>query len=156
MLSRAVDALAEIVRPYRRQASWWAMGCTVLAGGTAPLAAARLGYVAAVPYVLVAAATATLAVGCHQARRWALAITAAALGAQVVDLIGATWAVIANPGGTKADDLRQLGINPRLGFAVNLLYSSLGAALFIVIGLRARTRRHKRPRLDSPPAGRAP
>lgn len=150
MLSRAVDALAGMVRPYRRQASWWAMGGTVLAGGTAPLAAARLGYLAAVPYVLVAAATATLAVGCHQAWRWALAVTGATLGAQVVDVVGATWAVLADPGGSKADELRQLGINPRLGFAVNLLYSSLAVALFAVIVLRSRTRRHERPRLDSP------
>jgi hypothetical protein len=150
MLSRAVDAIAEMVRPYRRQASWWAMGGTLFAGGTAPLAAARLGYLAAIPYVLVATVTATLAVGCHQAWRWALALTGATLGAQVVDVIGATWAVLANPGGTKAHDLRQLGINPRLGFAVNLLYSSLAVALFAVIVLRSRTRRHKRPRLDSP------
>src|SRR6266545_7574649 len=35
MLSRAVDAIVGTVRPYRRQASWWALGGTVLAGGTA-------------------------------------------------------------------------------------------------------------------------
>jgi hypothetical protein len=142
-LNQAIDATVEIIRPYRRQASWWATGGTVLAGGTAPLAATRLGNSAAVPYLLVAAVTATLALGCHRARRWALAVTGAALAAQIVDVIGATWAVIANPDGAKTDQLRQLGINPRFAFAVNVLYSSLGATLFTVIVLRARAHRHK-------------
>jgi hypothetical protein len=135
--------MVEMVRPYRRQAGWWAMGGTLLAGGTAPLAAARLGPPAALPYVLVAGLTATLAVGCRRAWRWALAVTGATLGAQVVDVVGAAWAVAANPGGSKADDLRQLGITPRLAFAVNLVYSSLAVALFVVMVLRSRARRHK-------------
>jgi hypothetical protein len=41
----------------------------------------------------------------------------AVLGAQLVDVIGAIWAVATNPRGAKADELRQLGISPRLGFA---------------------------------------
>jgi hypothetical protein len=139
VVSRVVDAVVEMVRPYRQQASWWAVGGVVLAGGTAPVAAARLGIWAAAPYLLVAVAMATLAVGCCRAWRWALVVTGLALGAQLVDVVGASWAVAANPGGSKADELRQLGITPRLAFAVNLLYSSLAAALFLVILLRART-----------------
>jgi hypothetical protein len=83
---------------------------------------------------------ATLAVGCRRAWRWALVVTGVALGAQLVDVVGASWAVVANPGGAKADELRQLGITPRLAFAINLVYSSLAAALVLVIVLRARSR----------------
>jgi hypothetical protein len=142
-LSRAVDAIVETVSPYRRQASWWALGGTVLAGGTAPLAAAHLGYLAAAPYLLVAVATTTLAVGCRRAWRPALAVTGVVLGAQVIDVVGALWAVLANPGGAKADVLRRMGINPRLGFAVNVIYSSLAVALATVMVLRTRAHRHK-------------
>jgi hypothetical protein len=143
MLSRAVDVIVDTVSPYRRQASWWAFGGAVLACGTAPLAAAHLGYLAAVPYMLVAAVTTTLAVGCRRAWRPALAVTGVVLGTQAVDVVGALWAVAANPGGTKADDLQRMGINPRLGYAVNFVYSSLAVALATAMVLRTRTHRHK-------------
>jgi hypothetical protein len=143
MLNRAVDAIVETVGPYRRQASWWALGGAVLAAATAPLAAARLGYWTAIPYFLVAVLTTTLAVGCRRAWRPALAVTGVVLGAQVVDVVGALWAVVANPGGAKADELRRMGINPRLGFAVNVVYSSLAVALVTVMVLRTRARRHE-------------
>jgi hypothetical protein len=143
MLSRAIDAIVQTVSPYRRQASWWALGGAVLAGGTAPLAAAHLGYLAAVPYLVVAVTTTTLAVGCRRAWRPALAVTGVVLGAQVVDVLGALWAVVANPDGAKADQLRQMGINPRLGFAVNVVYSSLAVALATGMVLRTRAHRDK-------------
>ena len=66
----------------------------------------------------------------------------AVLGTQVVDVVGALWAVIANPGGAKADELRRMGVNPRLAFAVNLVYSSLAVALATVMVLRTRAQRH--------------
>jgi hypothetical protein len=144
MLSRATDAVVGTVRPYRRQASWWALGGAALALGTAPLAAARLGALATAPYVVVAAATTTLAVGCHRAWRWALALTGVVLGTQVLDVVGALWAVVLNPGGAKADDLLRMGINPRLAFAVNLVYSALAVTLAIVMVGRRRARRDRR------------
>jgi hypothetical protein len=145
VLSRAVDAIVATIRPYRRPASCWMLGGAIMASGTAPLAAARLGYLAAVPYLLVAVATTTLAVGCLRAWRGALAVTGVVLGAQVVNVAGALWAVVVNPGGTKAEDLQRMGINPRSAFAVNLVYSSCAVALAIVVGLRTRADRRKSP-----------
>ena len=144
LLGRSVDATVDAVFPFRRQASWVATGGAALAGGTALLAAVRLGGAAPVVLAVIAVVLLTLAVGCRRGWRGALAATGVMLGSQVVDVVGALWAVIVNPEGAKADELRQLGINPRLGFAVNLVYSSLAVALLTVMVLRARTRRRER------------
>lgn len=147
---RAVDDLVRLVGPYRRLAGWWALGGTLLACGTAPLAAARLGFSSAAPFVVVAIATATLAVGCWRAWHWAMALTGLVLGTQVIDVIGALWAVVADPASTKTHDLRTMGINPRLAFTINALYSSLAVALATAMVVRARTTpnkaRRRRPR----------
>jgi hypothetical protein len=135
---RVVDDLVRLVGPYRRLAGWWALGGTLLAGGTAPLAATRLGLASAVPFVAVAIATTALAVGCWRSWRWAMALTGVVLGTQVIDVIGALWAVTANPASAKTHDLRTMGINPRLAFAINALYSSLAVALAAAMVLRAR------------------
>jgi hypothetical protein len=120
-----------------------AIAGAVLAGATAPVAAVCLGPSAAVPYLFVSAVAVVFAVGCRRASRPALAVTGAVLAGQVFGVVGSLWAVIVNPQGAKADELRALGVNPRLGFAVNLLYSTLAVALMAVMLLRARTHRHE-------------
>jgi hypothetical protein len=139
-MNRAVNALACIVYPYRRQASWLAFAGAALAGATAPLAAIRLSPPTGLPYVVVSTAEIALAVGCRRASRVALAVTGAVMAGQVFGVVGSAWALIVNPEGAKADELRSLGVNPRLGFAANLLYSALAVALLVVMLLRARAR----------------
>ena len=142
-MSRTIDTLVRLVYPYRSQASWLAIAGAVLAGATAPVAAVRVSPPSAVPYLLVSAAALVLAVGCRRASRTALAVTGAVLAGQIFGVVGSLWALIVNPQGAKAHELRSLGVSPRLGFAINLLYSALAVALMAVMLLRARTHRHE-------------
>ena len=105
------------------------MGVT-LAGFTAPLAWGRTGVVAALPFVAAATGLAFLALAVLRANHVALTISTVLLGAQILGVLGSAWQLLRGVHGSKADELHRLGIDPELGVALNLVYSSVASAVF--------------------------
>lgn len=136
-------------RPLRLTiAALWIVGIA-LAGFTAPRAWVRLGAASAVPFIMVAALGIVLTRSVLRGRRWALRLSAVLLGGQLAGVIGSAWQLLQGVNGTKARELRRLGVNPRFGVAVNLVYSSAAVAVFGWIAARrlaaGRTNRRAHP-----------
>lgn len=102
-----------------------------LAGFTAPLAWRRTGAVAALPFIAAAVSLAVLAFAVLRANRVALIISTLLLGAQVLGVLGSAWQLLIGVQGSKADEVHRLGIDPELGVALNLVYSSVASAVFV-------------------------
>jgi hypothetical protein len=102
-----------------------------LAGFTAPLAWRRTGAVAALPFIAAALGLAVLAFAVLRAYRVALIISTVLLGAQVFGVIGSAWQLLDGVHGSKAEELKRLGIDPELGVALNLAYSAVASAVFV-------------------------
>lgn len=117
-------------RPLRATvAGLWLVG-VVLAGCTAPVAWHRIGVVAALPFIAAAVGLAVLARAVLRANRAALTVSTILLGAQVLGVVGSAWQLLSGVHGSKADELRRLGIDPELGVALNLVYSAIASAVF--------------------------
>ncbi|HEX6381514.1 MAG TPA: hypothetical protein VF180_09745 [Acidimicrobiia bacterium] len=101
-----------------------------LAGWTAPLAWRRTGVVAALPFVAAASGLAFLALAVLRANQVGLTISTVLLGAQILGVLGSAWQLRSGVAGSKADELHRLGIDPELGVALNLVYSSVASAVF--------------------------
>jgi ABC-type branched-subunit amino acid transport system permease subunit len=101
-----------------------------LAGFTAPRAWHRTGVASAVPFIAAALGLAILATGVLRRSRVALAISTAGLGAQILGMLGSAWELARGVHGFKARQLRELGVEPSLGVALNLLYSAVASAVF--------------------------
>ena len=110
-------------------AGLWLVG-VALAGLTAPLAWRRTGVVAALPFVAAATGLAFLALAVLRANQVALTISTVLLGAQILGVLGSAWQLGSGVAGSKADELHRLGIDPELGVALNLVYSSVASAVF--------------------------
>jgi ABC-type branched-subunit amino acid transport system permease subunit len=113
----------------------WFVG-VALAGFTAPLAWRRTGVVSALPFVAVALSGVVLAVAVLRANRAALAISTFLLGAQLFGVVGSAWELIHHVKGSKARELRRLGVDPTLGVALNLLYSAVASVVFAWVAAR--------------------
>jgi hypothetical protein len=139
----SLDQLVVCVAPYRRWASglWWAG--SLLALTTFPLASIRIGGAAGVPFAIAGIALAVLAVECARGARLALVLTAISLAGQVLGVAGSSWELITNPDNAKSKELRSLGVNPRVGVAINLMYSALAVALLMLMVVRCK-RHHPR------------
>ncbi len=110
-------------------AGLWLVG-VALAGSTAPLAWRRTGVVAALPFVAAATGLAVLALAVLRANRLALTVSTVLLGAQILGVLGSAWQLLSGVYGSKADELRRLGIDPEFGVALNLVYSAVASAVF--------------------------
>jgi hypothetical protein len=56
-------------------------------------------------------------------------------------VLGSAWQLLSGVHGSKAEELRRLGIDPELGVALNLVYSAIASAVFgwlVTRWLRAR------------------
>lgn len=77
--------------------------------------------------------------------RWAVLVTLAGLAGQVLAVAGATAELAGGVADVKAHQLRQLGFDPTAGVMVNLIYSSIGFAVFGWFALRWRSASRIRP-----------
>jgi len=117
-------------RPLRLTiAALWVIGIG-LAGFTALRAWNRSGLASAVPFITVVVLGMALTRGVVRGNRWALRVSAVLLGAQVAGVIGSAWQLLHEVDETKARELRRLGVNPRFGVALNLMFSSAAVAVF--------------------------
>jgi hypothetical protein len=118
-------------RPLRATvAVLWLVG-VLLAGGTAPLAAARIGAGRGVIFALVAVGLAALAYATWRGIGWVLVLDLVLLGGQAVGAVGATLELIHGVNPAKAADLRAVGYNPEASVALNAVYSTVATAVFV-------------------------
>ena len=99
----------------------------------------------ALAYILVAIALAGVAVMVLRGRRWVIRLIIVVLAGQLGAIAGTTWELSHGVDARKASQLRQLGFDPTAGVVINLIYSSVGFALFCWFATRwlaARRRRH--------------
>jgi hypothetical protein len=118
------------------------------AGFTAPRAWHRTGVISALPFLAVVVGLTVLAVAVLRANRVALVISAIGLGAQILGVIGSAWELSQGVHGSKARELRDLGVDPELGVTLNLLYSAVASLVFawlMVRWFRSPLRRTARP-----------
>ena len=108
----------------------WLVG-VLLAGGTAPLAAAGLGAGRAAVFALVAVGLAALALATLRGIRWVLVLDLVLLGGQAVGAVGAVLELIYEVDPAKAADLRAVGYDPQLSVAVNAGYCTVATGVFV-------------------------
>jgi hypothetical protein len=127
--------------PLRRAAAALWLAGAAIAGMTAVLAATHENASSPLIFATVAVALVVLAIATVRGSPWALAVTSVLLGAQLFGALGSSWELVHGPHGDKAEQLRNLGIDPTLGIALNLMYSLLASALFVwaLAGARRRT-----------------
>jgi ABC-type branched-subunit amino acid transport system permease subunit len=135
-------------------AGLWLVG-VALAGCTAPFAWRRTGVPSALPFIAAALGLAVGAVGVLRANRVALAVSTIGLGGQILGVIGSAWELAQGVHGSKARELRRLGVDPEVGVALNLVYSAVASAVFVWVvtrwwaGRRGRVARWR----TAPPEG---
>jgi hypothetical protein len=129
----------------------WSVG-VLLAGGTAVVAWTRLGRSSSVAFITAATILGALLIGVVRRSTWALTVTLLLLGAQAAGVAGTTWELTHRVAGGKAHELRRLGVNPRLGIALNLLYSAVAFAVFVWAVKELRVARGS-PRRSGPSVG---
>jgi hypothetical protein len=98
----------------------------------------------AVAYIPVAIGLTGAAVLVLRGTRWLIRVIIVVLAGQPAAIAGTTWELSRGIDARKASQLRQLGFDPTAGVVVNLIYSSIGFALFCWFAarwLKARRRR---------------
>jgi hypothetical protein len=108
---------------------------------TTPLAWRRTGVASALPFIAVTVGLSALAFAVLRVNRAALILSAVGLGAQVLGVIGSAWELLNGVHGSKAGELRDLGIDPEFGVALNLLYSAVASVVFVWVAARWRKMR---------------
>ncbi len=99
----------------------------------------------ALAYIPVAIGLTGVAVMVLRGTRWVIRVIIVVLAGQFVAIVGTTWELIHRIDTRKANQLRQLGFDPTAGVVINLIYSSIGFALFCWFATRwyaAQRRRH--------------
>jgi hypothetical protein len=99
----------------------------------------------ALAYIAVAIGLTGVAVMVLRGTRWVIQVVIVALGGQLAAIVGTAWELSQGVDGRKAGQLRRLGFDPTAGVVINLIYSSIGFALFCWFATRwlaARRRRH--------------
>jgi ABC-type branched-subunit amino acid transport system permease subunit len=124
-------------------AGLWLVGLA-LAGGTAPVAWRRTGVLSALPFMAAAAGLAVGAIFVLRANRIALGVSTIGLGGQILGVIGSAWELAQGVQGSKADELRRLGVDPEFGVALNLVYSAVASLVFAWVVARWRAERRGR------------
>lgn len=128
----------------------WTIGFT-LALGTAVLANSKRGIGAAAPYALAAILLSAVTVGAFKRARWALMVSVALLGLQIIGVLGTSIELVRGVSRLKAAELEPLGIDPVLAVWANLIYSFIASLIFVWFALRYRA---SRPTSNRPPPGR--
>ena len=133
--------------PLRRGVTALWLAGAALAGSTAPLAAVRLGVASSLPFVAAAGALVLLALATFRGARWGLVASFILLGVQLFGVVGSAWQLGRGADTAKAGELRELGFDPTLGFALNLAFSAIAFSLFVWASIRW-LRSCRRPRDD--------
>jgi hypothetical protein len=136
-----------LARPFsqsqrRAVAAFWFTGAAI-AGFTAPLAAVRDSAASGLVFAAVAAALIVLAVTTARALRSALAVSLVLLGLQLFGALGSAWELLHGVDEGKADRLRTLGFDPKLGVTVNLVYSMVAFTLFVWVLRQSGSASHR-------------
>ncbi|OMC19076.1 hypothetical protein [Mycobacterium sp. SP-6446] len=84
----------------------------------------------ALAYIAVAVALTGVAVLVLRGMRWVIRLVIVVLAGQLVAIVGIVWELSHGIDARKAGQLRQLGFDPTAGVVINLIYSSVGFALF--------------------------
>ena len=84
----------------------------------------------ALAYIPVAVGLTAVAVLVLRGTRWAIQVVVVGLAGQLVAIAGIIWELSHGIDARKASQLRQLGLDPTAGVVINLIYSSIGLALF--------------------------
>jgi hypothetical protein len=99
----------------------------------------------ALAYIPVAVSLTGVAVMVLRGTRWVIRVIIVVLAGQLGAIAGTTWELSHGIDARKASQLRHLGFNPTAGVVINLIYSSVGFALFCWFATRwlaARRHRH--------------
>jgi hypothetical protein len=102
----------------------------------------------AVVYIAVAIGLTGVAVMVLRGVRWVIRVVIVVLAGQLVAIAGTTWELSDGVDARKAGLLRRLGFDPTAGVVINLIYSSIGFALFCWFAARWFAARR---RSDAPP-----
>lgn len=84
----------------------------------------------ALAYVPVAIGLTGVAVMVLRGTRWLIRVIIVVLAGQIVAIAGTAWELSHGIDAGKAGQLRRLGFDPTAGVVINLIYSSVGFALF--------------------------
>jgi uncharacterized membrane protein YecN with MAPEG domain len=84
----------------------------------------------ALAYIPVAVGLTAVAVMMLRGTRWAIQVVIVGLAGQLAAIAGIMWELSHGIDARKASQLRQLGFDPTAGVVINLIYSSIGFALF--------------------------
>lgn len=92
------------------------------------------------PGLFLVAAGALTGLGCatFQSRTWAIAVSLVLLAGQVIGVAGSTLQLAHGIDPGKAAELRALGFEPRVGIAVNLVFSLIATTVLAAAIFRAR------------------
>jgi hypothetical protein len=141
-----MPAVLDALLPRRMRtviAGIWLLGAGI-AGITTPFAVVGLGAGAGLPFAAVAVVLVALAVVTHRGLRWALASSLALLGSQLFAIAGSAIELWLGVGGSKAAELRSLGVEPAFGVLVNLIYSTISFGMFCWVLIAFALRRARR------------
>ena len=130
--------LARAFSPSIRRATvaLWLAGA-VIAAGTALVAATHRNARSGLVLGAAAIGLVVLAVALSRVLRWALVVSGVLLGAQLFGALGSGWELLHGVEGSKAHELRELGIDPTFGVALNFAYSVVAFAVFLCAMRRA-------------------
>lgn len=138
---------AALHRPLRVLAVGWLLCGCGLAAVSAGLAFARVSARDAVAYTVVAVVLAAVAAAVARGVRWVSALILVVFAGQVFAVAGLLVELAGGVAPAKAAQLRQLGVAPTVGVAVNLALSVAALAIFAWFLLRyLRLRRAGRTR----------
>jgi hypothetical protein len=101
----------------------------------------------ALAYLPVAVGLTGVAVLVRCGVRWVIRVIIVVLAGQLIAIAGITWELSHGIDARKASQLRRLGFDPTAGVVINLIYSSIGLALFCWFATRwlAGRRRRREP-----------
>lgn len=99
----------------------------------------------ALAYIPVAVGLTAVAVMMLRGTRWAIQVVIVGLAGQLAAIAGIMWELSHGIDARKASQLRQLGFDPTAGVVINLIYSSIGFALFCWFATRWLVARRRAP-----------
>lgn len=97
----------------------------------------------ALAYIPVAIALTAVAILVLRGVRWMVLAILVVLAGQLAAIAGTVWELTHRIDAPKAQELQQIGFDPTAGVVINLIYSSIGFALFCWFAVRwLSARRH--------------
>jgi len=123
-------------RPLRRATVAWILCGCMLAAVSAVLAFAKVSARDGVAYTVVAVVLAAAAVAVGRGVRWVTALILVVFAGQIFAVVGIVVELVYGIAPTKAAQLHQLGFDPTVGVATNLVLSAAAFSVFVWFRLR--------------------